>query len=174
MSGVPNSGPVIAQWTTGSTARLTYLMLGFVPDYVIAYINHSATNPDILHWFNKGGQTMPASQWPPGAASGDAATLAPANISQWLDADDHLLTTGNGGNITRVASGIAAYFGGDVMTADQTINSNPTYVRPDGTFAQDTEVTAAGISIPAASLTANGLNLVVAWRRSQGVSPAGF
>ena len=174
MSGVPNSGIVIAQWTTGATARDTYVMLGFVPDFVMAFINHGSTNPDILFWFNKGGQTLPTSQTAPGSTS----STAPSVISQWLDANDHIKLTGDtsGGTdaLTRVTTGIAAYFGSDPLTADKTIDSNPTYVFPDGTFGQSGQVTSAGILVPNGVLTANGLNLVVAFRQSGAITPAGF
>lgn len=136
-----NTGESMAQWTVGGTARATYVMFGFVPDYVRVFINHSATNPDILEWFNK------------------------ATLSQWLDADDHLLLTGSTGVVTRVTTGIAAYAGGDTIAADETISSNPVHVFTDGTFAKAGLITPAGIFLPAAILTANGLCVAIAHRR---------
>lgn len=172
----PNTGIVIAQWTTGSTARLTRLLLGFVPDYCRIFVNHEATNPSILEWFNKGGQTLPAAQQVPNpnAAATGPGTQAPSVISQWLDADDHLLLTGSTGVVTRVTSGIAAYFGGDLIAADNTIDSNPVHIFDDGKFAKAGLVTPAGISIPAASLTANGLNVGIFFRRVPGQKVAGL
>lgn len=171
MSGTPNSGVTIAQWTVSSTARQTYLMLGFVPDFAICFMDHGGTNPNILFWANKGGQTLPAGMTAPGSTS----STAPNNISQWLDADDHLLLTGSTGVVTRVTTGIKAYFGGDTLTADKTVDSNPTYVHAvGGTFGQSGEVTAEGLEFPAAILTNSAKNIVLAFRQSAALPPAGF
>lgn len=165
---VPNAGPVIAQWTAHSTARKTRLLLGFIPDYVRIIANHTATSPDVLEWFNKGGQTLPAGQQVPGT------TTAPANISQWLDADDHLLVTGTSGIVTRVTTGISAYFGGDVLSADDAVSSNPVHIFDDGTFGKAGLVTPAGIEIPAAVLTNSALYIALCFRRSGGQKVGGL
>lgn len=166
MSGAPNSGPVVAQWTVSSTARATNLQLGFVPDYVEAILNHGATNPDFLYWFNKGGQTLPASQQVGGISA------APSLFSQWLDADDHLILTGSSGVVTRVTTGIAVYFGGDLIAADETVDSNPVHPYADGSFPKAGEITLPGILLPAAVLTASGKCLVKAFRFCAAVKPA--
>jgi hypothetical protein len=138
-----NTGLTMAQFTAGSTARLTHLQLGFVPDFVQVIALHTATNPNFLYWYNK------------------------AVLSQWLDADDHLLLTGSSGEVTRVTTGIAVYEGGEVIEADETINSNPVHPYTDGTFPKAGVTTSPGISLPAAILTANGLYIVNAWRRNE-------
>lgn len=156
----------MAQFTAGATARRTLLQLGFVPDAAIVFAAHTATNPNILFWFNKGGQTLPANmQVPDGADS--FGTLAPSVLSQWLDADDHLLLTGSTGVVTRVTTGIAAYFGGEEITADESISSNPQHPYSDGTFPKSGARTMAGLELPAAILTNDALYIVIAFRRAQ-------
>lgn len=138
--------PVLAQFTAGATARDTYLQLGFVPDFVIVFAAHGATNPNQLWWFNQESLN-----------------------TQWLDDDDHLLTTGSTGVITRVTTGIDKYIGGDLIAADETINSNPVHPLPDGTFAKAGDRTAKGIFFPAAVLTNDAKYTVVAFRCHQPV-----
>lgn len=145
-----NTGPSIAQFTAGSTERLTHLQLGFIPDFALVIGPHTATNPSMRWWFNK------------------------ANLSQWAADDQHLLTTGSSGNITQVSSGIRGYEGGDVLTEDETINSNPVHPFSDGRFAKAGGTTLAGLTIPAASLVANGKYIVVAWRRTEDSQVYGF
>ena len=156
----PNTGVAIAQFTAGSTARQTFVQFGFIPDLVLVIANHTATNPDLLLWINKGGQTLPASQQVPNV------TTAPSILSQWLDANDHLLVTGSTGVITRVTTGIAAYFGGDLIAADESVSSNPVHPYADGTFPKAGAITAAGIELPAAILTNSALYMVIGWRHT--------
>ena len=155
-----NTGFAMAQFTAGSTARQTQLQLGFVPDFVLVLALHSATNPNILIWCNKGGQSVPAAQLITGGP-----TTFPSILSQWLDADDHLLLTGSTGVVTRVTTGIKAYFGGERVAADETINSNPVHPFTNGTFPKAGCITAPGIELPAAILANDGLYIVLAWRR---------
>lgn len=155
-----NTGFAMAQFTAGSTARRTLLQLGFVPDFVLVIGAHTATNPNLLLWCNKGGQSVPAEQVITGAP-----TTYPNVLSQWLDADDHLLVTGSTGVVTRVTTGIKAYFGGERISADETINSNPVHPFTQGTFPKAGAVTAAGIELPAAILANDALYIVLAWRR---------
>lgn len=163
-------GISIGQFTAGSTARDTYLQLGFVPDFVIIFEQHSSTNPNIRYWFDKGSQTLPASAQVPGV------TTAPANVSQWLDANDSILHTGGsdgGSTLTRDTSSTAAYFGGDLIASDESINSNPVHPFSDGTFPKAGAITAAGIFLPAGDLTANLLYIVVAFRRDKDAKVGG-
>lgn len=154
-------GITMAQFTAGATARRTLLQLGFVPDAVVVVAAHTATNPNLLFWFNKGGQTLPANMQTP------SVTTAPTGLSQWLDADDHLLLTGSTGVVTRVTTGIAAYFGGELISADETISSNPQHPYTDGTFPKAGAITMAGIELPAAILANDALYIVIALRREQ-------
>jgi hypothetical protein len=163
----PNTGIVMFNWTVGSTNRLTYLMLGFVPDYVRLILDHTGTNPNAIEWFNKGGQTLPASQQAP------SVTTAPNQLSQWGGATNGLLTTGSSGIVTQV-TGVSAYFGGDQLAATVTKDSNPTYVHPDGTFGTIGLITPAGISIAAALLTSDKLVCGYAIRRSESQKVTGF
>lgn len=165
---IANAGPTIAQFTASSTARRTLLQLGFVPDLVIILAAHTATNPNILLWANKGGQTLPA------GAQVSGVTTVPDILSQWLDADDHLLITGSSGVVTRVTTGIAAYFGGDTIAADETVDTNPVHPYSNGSFPKAGEVTAAGIELPAAILINSALYLVIAFRRAEDQRVAGL
>lgn len=165
-----NHGFTMAQFTAGGTARRTLLQLGFIPDAVIVIANHGGTNPDILVWANKGGQTIDAAL----QIAGGPTTL-PDVLSQWLDADDHLLITGSTGVVTRVTTGIKIYQGGETIAADETVSSNPVHPFAKGNFPKAGCVTAAGIELPAAILTNSAKYIVLAFRRDpdEGMSSLG-
>lgn len=129
-----------------SSAGIVYLMLGYVPDFVIMIQNHGGTNPNIRFWFN-GGTGQPF-------GAGFAAALS-------------LFLQGVDGVVTRDTTGIGTYAGGDVLTADETTDTDGKHVDVNGNFQLTGAITKAGISIPADHQTAGGRNIVVAFRMNR-------
>lgn len=168
---------VFAQFTSSSTARDTYVMLGFVPDFALVITDYGNGKLNDLHWW---GNHASLSQW--------GATLA-------------LLQLGSTGVMTGVAnSDITAYAGGDHILLDpsgltsnrfvngvdttedgpETVDSNPKHVDQNGApvtniatgsttgplslTTSNEFITQAGLKILNGIQANSGLNLVIAFR----------
>lgn len=86
----------IAQFTSvASTAVITNLSLGFIPDFVVMVQDYKGNNPSLRFW---------------------------ANVTEFAgwDAGLTLLLTGSSGIVTPDASGITAYAGGDTANGSTT------------------------------------------------------
>lgn len=130
----------IIHFTSESTARITTLLLGYIPDYVVMISDHGDTSPDRFEWFN----TLKYSGW----------TTALS-----------LLTTGTTGVVTRDTTGITAFTGGQASSSEETAD-NYIYYDADSTAVT---VTAGlplqpGIRIPADHQANSGKNVVVCFR----------
>lgn len=125
--------------STTPAATLSVICFGFVPVHVRALIDSRGTNPNQLEWFNRDRFSM----WQAGA-------------------DDAVLTTGSTGVITVDTASIAAYAGGDVVTAaDVTARK---YFDCQGNVLAAGTIAPAGISIPAGDQVADGYNFIQAHR----------
>lgn len=122
-----------AEFQSAATAADVVVVLGTVPHAIIGYIDDRATNPNIRTWFNR-----------------DLFTLWQAG------ADDVILDTGSTGVLTLDTASIAAYAGGDIVTADDVTNTKYRD-RHGNTLAAGTR-TGAGFSIPAGDQTNSGYN----------------
>lgn len=136
-----------AEFISASTAGIVYVMLGFVPDFVIMIQNHGGTNPNIRLWVNGG------SGFPFGA--GIAAALG-------------FKVNGADGVITRDTTSIDVYAGGDLIATTETADTAGKHVDQAGAFAIAGAITQAGISIPADNQTDSGRNVVIAFRMNRG------
>lgn len=129
-----------------SAAGIVNVMLGFVPDFAILISNHGGTNPNVYLWVNGGtGKTLGAN--------------VPAALS-WL-------ITGSTGVITRDTTGISPYAGGDLVSSAETADTAGKHVTPDGTPAAAGVITTAGLAIPADHQTADGRNVLIAFRANR-------
>lgn len=122
-----------AEFQSAASAADVVVVLGFVPHFILGHINNRATNPNTLVWWNRDLYTI----WQAGA-------------------DDTILTTGSSGIDTVDTASIAAYAGGDIVTADDVTNTKYRD-RHGNTLAAGTR-TGAGFSIPAGDQTNSGYN----------------
>lgn len=124
---------MLAEFQSAATAADVVVVLGTVPHYIEAFLDDRATNPNKRYWFNR-----------------DLFTLWQAG------ADDTILDTGSTGVLTVDTASIAAYAGGDIVTADDVTNTKYRD-RHGNTLAAGTR-TGAGFSIPAGDQTNSGYN----------------
>jgi hypothetical protein len=130
-----------------STARDTYVELGFVPDYVEVIVEYGGTAPDRLQWANGGAVlNYPFSKFPNWAAG------------QCVRDD------GADGITEQLAAGIYAYAGGETIASAESVSSNPKHVDRNGDPAAAGHVTAQGILVMAAAQVNSGRNFVIAMR----------
>lgn len=129
----------MAQWTSSGTAADAKIQLGFVPDYVIVVNDCQGTNPNMRFWLNPGNFSM--------AAAG---------------ADDSILDTGSTGVLTLDTASVAAYTGGDTVTATDV--TNRLYFDEQGNVTAAGKITQAGILSPAGDQVNSGKNYLIAFR----------
>ena len=130
----------IITYTSKSTARVTTLLLGYVPDAVVHISDFGATNPNLHIWNN----TNKYALW--------TAALS-------------LLLTGSTGVVTRDTSGMAVFAGGGALAAEETADN---FIYLDGDSAEVTVVAndrlQPGVRIPADHQTNSGTNIVWCFR----------
>ena len=106
-----------AQFTSkSSSAGVVNVMLGFVPDFAILFVDIDGTNPLIYFWANS------------------------ATLSLWSTALS-ILDTGSSGILTRDTTGITVYAGGDDYPDGASQNDNPKYVDWQGNIETIVQVT---------------------------------
>lgn len=133
------SEAAVAQFTSTSTAAVAVIELGFIPVHVQAFFDTQGTNPNIRYWFNL------------------------ADFSMWqAGADDVILDTGSTGVLTLDTASIAAYAGGDTVTATDVTNRK--YFDRQGNVLAAGHIVAAGISIPAGDQVNSGKNVLIVFR----------
>jgi len=136
--------PVLAQFTSASTAGDVYVELGFIPAYIYLVADVAGTNSNTYEWFDKTELTM-------------IGTI-----------NSVLKNTGSTGVRTLVTTAgqvIERYAGGDVVAADEAATSDPKHVTVDGAVAVADHVTSAGVLIPKEMQVNSGVNILVAYRR---------
>lgn len=130
----------IVSFTSEATARITTILLGYIPDYVELISDHDDTSPDRFEWFNSTKYTT----W--GAA-----------VS--------MVTTGTTGVITRDTTGMTAFAGGQALSSEETAD-NYIYKDADGTTITVVagQNLPPGIRIPADHQANSGKNIVKCFR----------
>lgn len=129
----------IAQFTSSGTAAVAVVELGFVPDAVILVSDDQGTNPNMRLWVNPSKFAM--------AAAG---------------ADDSILDTGSTGVLTLDTASIAAYTGGDTVSATDVTNRK--YFDRQGNVQAAGHIASEGVSIPAGDQVNSGKNYLIAFR----------
>lgn len=134
----------VAQFTTASSKGQVYLSLGFVPDFVMALLNITGTNPNMFYWCN------PAT-----------ITSFPAQLITMLGSSGVFTIDTDAVDI------VTAYAGGEREGQDfsgETANSATKHVDHTGALIGSGLYTPAGIYITDEYQTNSGINIVVAFR----------